>query len=336
MTKIPEDISRTIGDADSVVLATHVHPDGDAIGSLLGLAEILKGMNKKVFCYLEEPVPYLYRFLPGCEIVNTSIDELGVFVRENQNTIAISLDCGDSDRLGKNCQRLLEVEPFVVIDHHRSHKVFGSHRWIDADRSSTGEMVYELAQHLQAVISRRSAYNLYVAILTDTGCFCYDSTTAHTMRIAADLVETGVFPAEISGYIYNNYTPKRIRLLEKVLGTLSLYEHDALAVIQVSRQMIEDSGALPEDVEGFIDFPRSINSVKVAVFIKESRKGVVSVSLRAKGDVDVAEIAKSYGGGGHRNAAGFRFFDKSASQVHEIIIDELKRVVNNPPAPPAL
>jgi len=335
MTKIPENISKTIETADSVVLATHVHPDGDAVGSLLGLAEILKGMNKKVFCYLEEPVPYLYRFLPGCEMVNTSMDELALFVEENQNTIAISLDCGDCDRLGKNYQRLLEVQPFLVIDHHRSHKVFGSHRWIDSDRSSTGEMVYELAQHLQAAISRRSAYNLYVAISTDTGSFCYDSTTARTLRIAADLVDIGVAPAEISGYIYNNYTPKRIRLLEKVLSTLSLYEHDTLAVIQVSRQMIEDSGALPEDVEGFIDFPRSINSVKIAVFIKESRKGVVSVSLRAKGEVDVAEIAKSFGGGGHRNAAGFRFYDKSPPQVHELVINELKRVVNNPLQPPA-
>jgi len=331
MKKIPENISRTIHDADSVVLATHVHPDGDAIGSLLGLAQILTDMNKKVFCYLEEPVPYLYRFLPGCEMVNTSLEELDVFVGKNPNSIAISLDCGDCDRLGKHHQRLLEIDTFLVIDHHRSHKNFGSHRWIDSDRSSTGEMVYELAEHMQAVISYRSAYNLYVAILTDTGSFCYESTTSRTLRIAADLVDAGVSPDEVSGYIYNNYTLERIQLMEKVLSTLSLYEDDTLAVIRVNRQMIDESGALPEDVEGFIDFPRSINSVKVAVFIKESLKGIVSVSLRAKGEVDVSEIAKNFGGGGHRNAAGFRFHDKSVTQVQQIVTDELKRVIRHPP-----
>ncbi len=326
MTIIPEEISTSIQDAESVVLLTHVHPDGDAVGSMLGCAGMLKSLGKRVFCYLEEPVPYLYRFLPDCETVNSSLSELSLFVNENKNVIGISLDCGDCDRLGKNKDIFLRIEPFLVIDHHRSHKDFGMHRWVDPDRSSTGEMVYELALHLQAEISYNCAYNLYVAISTDTGSFRYDSTTSRTLRIAADLLDIGVCPDEISEYIHNNFTLERIRLLEMVLGTLSLHASNQLAVIHVTGKMFEKSGALPEDVEGFVDFPRSITSVKIAAFVKEGKDGSISVSLRAKGEHDVAEIAKAFGGGGHRNAAGFSFTDKTAEQVHQIVTDELTRM----------
>lgn len=324
---IPDEISKTIQGAKNIVLLTHVHPDGDALGSLLGFADILETLGKKVFCFLEEPVSYLYSFLPGSDIVETSLDKLAVFIEENTNVIAISLDCGDSDRLGKNKGKLLCVKPFLVIDHHRAHKNFGDYRWIDSERSSTGEMVYELAQHFQAVISYECAYNLYVAISTDTGSFRYDSTTPRTLRIAADLVEAGVRPDEIAQHIYDNYTKGRIKLMEMVLGTLTLYESDRLAFMHVSENMFARSGALPEDVEGFVDYARSISSVKVAAFIKEGLNGNVSVSLRAKGDCDVAEVAKAFGGGGHRNAAGFRFSDKSLDQVRQVVLSKLKAVL---------
>lgn len=320
---IPDEISRTIQGADSVVLLTHIHPDGDALGSLIGFACILETLGKKVFCYLEEPVSCLFTFLPGIDRVQTSLQKLSAFVDENSDVIAVSLDSGDSDRLGKNKETLLQIKPFLVIDHHRSHKNYGDFRWVDPECSSTGEMVYELAQHLHSNISYECAWNLYVAICTDTGSFRYESTSSRTLRIAADLVEIGVKPAEISGYVYNNYTIERIKLMEMVLGTLTLYDSDQLAFIHVTEEMFLRSSALPEDVDGFIDYARSINCVKVAVFIKEGKKGLVSVSLRAKGECDVAEIAQSFGGGGHRNAAGFRFSDKSSDQVRQIVLSTL-------------
>lgn len=326
---IPDTISSTIKEAQCAVLFTHVHPDGDALGSLLGFAEILEGLGKKVFCYLDEPIPYLYDFLPGCSRVSTSLDELDRFVDAGKDVIALSLDCGDSDRLGKNKHKLLEIEPFLVIDHHRSHQKFGQYRWVDSKRSSTGEMIYELAESLGAEISYDCAYNLFVAISTDTGSFKYDSTSARTLRISADLIEKGVKPDEISGKIYNNYTLERLRLLKLVLNTLQIFNAGELALIHVTQDMFAESAALPEDVEGFIDFPRSIDSVKVAVFIKEGKNGRVSVSLRAKGDCDVAEIAKSFGGGGHRNAAGFRFSGKSADQVQRIVIDTVTAAIGS-------
>lgn len=325
---IPEEICQTIERADNIVLLTHVHPDGDALGSLFGFADILESQGKEVFCYLEEPVSYLYQFLPGSDRAETSLTKLIAFVEQHSDVIAVSLDCGDSDRMGKNKEMFLQIHPFLVIDHHRAHKNYGNFRWIDPDRSSTGEMVYELAQHYNVDITYECACNLYVAISTDTGSFRYDSTTPRTLRIAADLVEKGIQPDEIAGHIYDNYTLERIKLMEMVLGTLTLYESERLAFIYVTEAMFANSGALPEDIEGFIDYARSISSVKVAVFIKEGKKGMVSVSLRAKGDCDVAEIAKSFGGGGHRNAAGFRFVDKSSDQVRQIVLSKLKKALH--------
>lgn len=321
--KIPEQFSDAIKNARSVVLFTHVHPDGDALGSLLGMAGILESLNKKVFCYLEEAVPYIYLFLPGKERVNTSLSDLADFVEKNTEVIALSLDCGDCGRLGKNSEKMMEISPFLVIDHHTSHQDFGQYRWVDAARSSTGEMVYELAQHFGAFLSYQTAFNLYVAISTDTGSFCYDSTTSRTLAIAADLVQAGVLPNEVSGYIYNNYTPQRIRLLERVLATLQLDQSESIAMIHVTRTMFAESGALPEDVEGFIDFPRSINSVEVAVFIKEARNDTISISMRAKGGYDVAAIARKFNGGGHRNAAGFRLLGKTVEEARMMILGSI-------------
>jgi len=253
---------------------THLHPDGDALGSLFALAEILEGMGKKVFRYLEEPVSHLYDFLPGCHHGQTDLTALQAFVTAaNGNVAAISLDCGDCDRLGREKRELLNLHPFLVIDHHRGHREFGDYRWLDSQRSSTGEMVYELAMDLKAELSYAAAFNIYVAISTDTGSFRYENTSPRTLCIAAELVKGGVHPEEVAGYVYDNFTLQRLRLMEQVLATLELFESNQLAIIRVTNKMLADCGAMPEDAEGFINYPRALRTVKVAVFLKESQDG---------------------------------------------------------------
>ena len=202
-------------------------------------------------------------------------------------------------------------------------------RWIEPDCSSTGEMVYELAQVLGADISTTCAINLYVAISTDTGSFRYESTTARTLIIAADLVDRGVRPDEVASHLHENFSFQRLKLMELVLSTLKLYESGQLAFIQVTRDMFEKSGANFQDVEGFIDYPRSLRSVKVAAFMKEGKDCQVSVSLRAKGECDVAEVAQSFGGGGHRNAAGFRFMGKTVDDAQAEVLAALTKALRN-------
>lgn len=313
---IPEQMLQDIRTTKNIVLFTHTHPDGDALGSLFGLADILESLGKKVFCCLEEPVSHLYAFLPDIEKGQWELEQYRSFVaKAEQNVMSIALDCGDDDRLGVSKHEFLQVTPFAVIDHHKSHKDFGTVRWVEAGRSSTGEMVYELAIALGAELSYAAAYNLYVAISTDTGSFRYESTKPRTMQIAGELLDKGVKPEEVCRHLYDNFSRERLKLMEMVLSTVTLTTADQLAFMHVSEQMLEESGATMEDVEGFIDFPRSLRSVKVAVLIKETSSGHVAVSMRAKGQCDVAEVAKKFTGGGHRNAAGFRAFGKSIEQI---------------------
>ena len=329
MKKVPEHILETVTAASHIILVTHVHPDGDALGSLLGLADILESQGKKVFRYLEEPVSHLYDFLPDSDLVETDMAALVRFAEGGTEgkVLGISLDCGDCDRLGLAKVDLLAICPFVVIDHHSGHRAFSDLLWLESDRSSTGEMVYELAQAMGAEISQNAAFSLYVAISTDTGSFCYENTSSRTLSIAADLVGFGVRPEEVADKVYDNYTLERLRLMEMVLATLQIFAAGQIALIQVTAEMFERSGASAGDVEGFVNYPRALGSVRVAVFIKEVKKGMISVSLRAKGDCDVAAIAGSFGGGGHRNAAGFRFVDRTMDDVQKEVIEALEKAL---------
>jgi len=324
---IPERIVALVKNATHVVLAAHVHPDGDALGSLFGFADILESQGKKVFRYLDAPVSHLYNFLPTIDLANTDLDAAIQFAEQAQaagnSVVAVALDCGDAERLGESKEKLLTISPFIVIDHHRGHRDFGDHLWLESGCSSTGEMVYELALAIGATVSVDAAFCLYVAMVTDTGSFRYESTSPRTMRIAADLLEIGVRPDEVAEKVYDNYTLARLRLMELVLATLVVHADERIALISVNETMFEQSGASSDDVEGFINYPRSLSSVQVAGFIKETKKGSVSVSLRAKGEVDVAAVAAGFGGGGHKNAAGFRFSDKSVADVQTLVLDAL-------------
>ncbi len=325
---IPDEILKVINEKDNFVLLTHVHPDGDALGSLLGFADILDSLGKRVFAYLDEPVSHMYDFLPGCSRISNNLHDLRHFLDEaGPDVSAIALDCGEADRLGETKNELLKIHPFIGIDHHISHRKYGDLRWVESKRSSTGEMVYEIAEALGHTPSYNAAFALYVAIVTDTGSFRYECTRARTLEVAGQLLKRGVQPEKVSSYLYDNFSTERFKLMEMVLGTLQLHHQGLFAMIHVTRDMFEKSGAVVQDVEGFVDYPRSLQSVKVAAFLKESKDDVISVSLRAKGDCDVAAIAKNFGGGGHRNAAGCRFTGSTIERVRKELLAHCQKNV---------
>ena len=321
---VNKEVLQAVIAAENVVLATHIHPDGDALGSMLGFASILKGLGKRVLCYLDEPVSEKFDFLSWDVRVTSNLEDISDFVRQSGDDIlGACLDCGDFERLGKCGPVLKKIHPFLVIDHHQGNNGFGDISWIEPHRSSTGEMIYDLALQLGTGISKEAADCLYTAILTDTGSFQYDSTSMHTFEVASHLVALGVQPAVISSALYDNVSFARLQLTQQVLATLELFFEGQLAVIRVSRAMLQTTGTTFEDCEGLVNFPRSVHGVRVAAFLKEGDDGVVSVSLRAKGDCDVAATAAKFGGGGHRNAAGFRTSDKSLEQVRDRLISAL-------------
>lgn len=324
--------AQAIASVKNFVLATHLRPDGDALGSTFGLARILRMMGKKVVCYLEKPVVETYRFLIPQVPVEVDIARVAAFVEQcGGDVMGIALDCGDLGRLGENGEKLSTVHPFLVIDHHQGNKGFGDLHWIEPHRSSTGEMIYDLAEELGVAdqLSRKAAECLYTAIVTDTGSFRYDSTTGHTFAVAGKLIDQGVTPASVCQRLFDNASFGSLRLTRAVLAGLERYLDDQVAVIRVTRKMLQETGTAYEDAEGLINFPRSVKDVRVAVFLKESESGKnqISVSLRAKGDCDVAEVASQFSGGGHRNAAGCRVQGKTIDEVCSMLIPVLEQAL---------
>ncbi|HIJ77708.1 MAG: bifunctional oligoribonuclease/PAP phosphatase NrnA [Desulfobulbaceae bacterium] len=319
-----EEIVRVLKAAQNVLLITHVHPDGDALGSQIAMANILEAAGKNVFMYGEDPVSHLYDFLPLCDKIENMLPDLRGF------DCAIALDCGDSFRMGHAKDDFLTVHPFLVVDHHAGHKDFGDLRWVAPGMSSTGEMVFELAADLGYDIPYEAAYCLYAAIVSDTGSFKYSSTTADTFRIAGELVAKGVKPASVAGKLFDNFSVNRLHLMRLVLDSLELYADERLAIIWASREMFRQTSTTQADAESFINYPRSVQSVKVAAFIKETEKGMIAVSMRSKGtNYDVAQIAAFFGGGGHRNAAGFKLPDTDIDKVRELLLGKVLPMVQN-------
>lgn len=325
MEAIPETILNTIRQAEQVVLLTHVHPDGDALGSALALRDILESIDKKTLVFLEEQVSFLYTFMPGSDRICTDLGEVRKFAAACRagSLLLVSLDVGDKNRLGKYQDELTALAPLLVIDHHLPHHEFGDYRLIEVGISSTGEMVYELALALRATVTLPAAKNLFVAICSDTGSFRYDSTKPRTMRIAADLLELGVHPDEIATALYANASMPRLRLLKEVLNTLQLHAEGRVALAHLEGAMLHRARAEMDDSEGFVEYPRSLHTVEVAIFFKEHQDGQVSVSLRSKHNFDVSEVARIFGGGGHRKAAGCRFYGENLAVVRQRVLEAI-------------
>ena len=324
--RIPEFLPNLIQKTGNIVLATHVNPDGDALGSLLGFGNILESMGKRVFRYLEQPITRLYQFLPDSRLVQTDMYVLDSFIRPaGHDVLCVALDCGDRLRLGKNGSDLLKIKPFVVIDHHQGNNGFGNLSWIEPQRSSTGEMIFDLAVALRRKISTSAAICLFSAIVTDTGSFQYESTSSHTFDVARQLVDLGVRPNQVARSLYDNYTPGRLQLMQMVLASLELRDDHRIAIMRVTRDMFARTGCTYEDTENFINLPRTVATVEVAVFLKEIGDETVSVSMRAKDTCNVAQVAALFGGGGHRNAAGFRMIATTLDEVRSRLLPVLQR-----------
>jgi len=280
---------------DRFAITSHVRPDGDRLGSSLGLYWLLKALNKDVEVIMRDLAPHSYQQLPGAEAVRVTptVDRAydAVFV----------IECSDMDRPG-----LVDLEKqFVVnIDHHSTTELFGTVNWIDSTASAVGEMIYNLCKATGVRVTKEIAECVYTALLTDTGSFHYSNTTERTFKIASELVRTGVKPAKTAEAIFGSYEWPKIELLSQVLSTARRDESGHVAWMRQTLEMQQQTKASEEDADGFVNYPLAVSEVEATALFKESSPGVYRTSLRSKGDVNVAKIAEQFGGGGHRNAAG--------------------------------
>lgn len=281
-------------------LSTHINPDGDAIGSELALYSFLKDLGKHVQIFNTDAVPKIYQFLPFCDAILPP-----EAVQGHSPEILVVLDAGMLKRIGDGlCRTLIPTKAIVNIDHHATADHFGSYNFIEVEASSTSEIVYQLIKHHGTPIGRDRALCLYTGIMFDTGCFRYANSTPAAHQIAADLINAGVSVDEIYRLVYETAPVGRVRLLGEVLRTLGITPDGKIAWVYVTQEMFRKTGTGREEVDGFINYIRSIDTVEFAVLVSEQADGRSKASLRSKTYVDVGEIAAEFGGGGHQRAAG--------------------------------
>jgi bifunctional oligoribonuclease and PAP phosphatase NrnA len=286
------------------LLTAHEGPDGDALGSLLGMHHLLTQLGKDSVMFLaakEFPLPIEYRFLPLEEVFHEPPADMA------DRTI-VFLDCGNIDRMPVDF--LAQGENFVLnVDHHHDNTMFGDLNLVDVGASCTAEIVYELAHVLGVRVTPEMASALYVGLVTDTGKFMYENTNARTHRIAAELIEAGVAVDQTYRRLYEHVPVEKVHLLSRALDAIERHCEGALVVAYVTMADYEASGAGEEMTEGIIDHLRSLEGGKVSALIRDlGDRGSAArkVSLRSSGgEVDVSAIARQNGGGGHKRAAGF-------------------------------
>lgn len=299
-------ILESLKESRSLLLLTHVRPDGDAIGSLLAMGRGLELMGKKVCLYSESPIPAIFHFLPGIEQIVSDPGALSSY------DTAVILDCRDLCRVGGISDTIGQIPTLINIDHHNANTGFGSHQMVDPAASSAGEVVYRLLKDLGIEIDLPIAYAIYTAISTDTGSFLFQNTTAEAFNICGLMVAKGVDTYTVAQNLFANYSLGRLKLLGMALGTIEISDNGKISVMYLTEGMLEETETSMDDINGLVNYAKRIEGVQVAVLIQESRCVSGSndgahyhVSLRSNGSVDVGHIAQACGGGGHTGAAAF-------------------------------
>ncbi len=306
------------------VLTSHARPDGDAVGSVLGCAQILRSMGKQADVVLSDAVPFIYRPLPLAEEI------LQMSLVNGDYEAAIILEC---DSVQRTRVEGLESKFIINIDHHYSGKPFGNVNWIDPEACATAEMIYRLGRTAGVCITKEIATCLYTAVLTDTGSFCFSGTNARTFELAKELVRCGADPAECAQHVYFANPTSKMRLLGAALS--NLHREGSLVWMHITRAQFDHCGAFDEDAEGLVNYAISIAGVQVAVFFRQMPDKRYRVSLRSKGAVNVAEVAESFGGGGHHNASGCSL-EGPLSVATERVLAQVRLRLAQHPRPSAL
>jgi phosphoesterase RecJ-like protein len=313
---IPPELLTFLRQKNDFFIATHINPEGDALGSSLALSMALNTIGKSTVLFDKDGVPEFYRFLPGHEKITNTYTGL-----QPSDFNLLLLDCNTPQRAGIEALRFGQS---AVIDHHETESDFGDVRWIEPKAAATGLMVFHLIKELGVAITREMAINLYTAIAIDTGTFRFGNTTAEVLRVAAELADAGAKPSFISASLYETWTEARFNLLRLALQTLDI--RDKVAFTFVNREMYRITGAGPEDTENFSSFPRIVKDIRISAFFREIDDHYWKVSLRSKGDVNVAVIAALFDGGGHKNAAGF-FIKAPLESAKEALLTKLSEVM---------
>jgi len=306
---------------EHLVIVGHAVPDGDCVGSLLGLFWGLQQLQKRVEAYLADKVPAHYHYLAGSDQIKIAGEPLP------EGTCVVFVDCGDEERVGESFLPLLAGRGITFnLDHHRGNPLFGDYNYVDAEAAATAEIIYELLLALSVSITPDIAQALFAGIVMDTGNFLNGNTTARSLRIAADLLDAGVNIDRSRICLFESKSPAEVALMARALDNLEISPDGAMSWISLSYDEVAAVGALELFPETLINYTRMIDGVEVGMLFREIKPGTVKIGFRSKGQVDVASLARQFGGGGHLQAAGARQ-SGSLPEVIEWVLKAVKDVM---------
>ena len=305
-----------IKNSKNIVLLSHISPDGDTLGSMLALKQMILqlGTAEKIDTIIAGRLPDVYKFLPGMNQVKNA-DDKSLY---QSYDLAIALDCGSADRLNETFDLLRNAKTTVNIDHHISNPNFADINWVDSKASATGQILYKLIEPLGVNLTKEIAINLYTAILTDTGGFKFENTKAETLQICGELIKAGADPVFIFKECYESKPLPMVKLLARAIDQAIFSEDNKIAYTAITRKMMESLNASDDYVDGIAEALRQINTVEVAMVFKETPKGNTKVSFRSN-KFDICPIAKFFGGGGHKLAAGCTVEKNIPDSINEVL-----------------
>jgi bifunctional oligoribonuclease and PAP phosphatase NrnA len=299
------------------LLTSHARPDGDSIGSQLAMAFALQALGKQVRIVNADAAPEHYQEFPGMDRIeiaaSTSADVDAVIVME----------CSDLTRTGVSG---LENQFLINIDHHAGNRMYGAVNWHDESAAACGEMVFDVIRELGVPLTYEIATHIYLAILTDTGSFHHSNITPRTFDICRQTVEAGVNPATMARRVFDSNSFGKLKLIGALLDSMELLDEGRLAVLYMDDAMLDACSCTNNDTEGLINLPLTAREIQAVVFFKVGPQAEVRVSMRSKYDVDVRQVAAAFGGGGHKNAAGFTV-SGSLGEMRPRIVDLLVRAI---------
>lgn len=283
-----------------IILLPHVSPDGDTLGSTFALNTYLKGLGKTTYVILNDEVPSNLTFLVNDMLyTEAEFDALNV-----ATSLTFCMDASDAGRLDTR-QKYISRGTSICIDHHITNNNYCDYNYVTADASSTGEVLYELLYNDEVIVPEAIAASIYVAILMDTGSFRYSNTSSRTMEIVARLFAAGINYVELNIEVYQNVPIDKFKFTNIVLNTLELSYDNKVGFVYITEEMVRSAGISMQDTDGIIEHVRDIDSVEIALFVREVSPNVFKGSARSKRFYDVSELSLGFGGGGHIRAAGF-------------------------------
>jgi phosphoesterase RecJ-like protein len=321
-----ERIAAAILERKRFVISSHARPDGDSIGSSVAMACALRAMGREADVVMSDAAPPPLMQFPG-------VPEIRIAPQvEGQYDAAIIMECGDLKRTG-----VAGLERFFVvnIDHHPGNTGYGALQWFDSSAAACGEMVYDLVRALGAPMTREAATHIYLAILTDTGSFHYSSISPRTFDICGECLKAGVDPVLVARNVYDSNNMGRLKLFGSVLSAMQIDATGKIAIVYLDHEMARAAGGTYDDTEGLINLPLTVKEIQAVVFFKHIEEQDYRVSMRSKGEIDIGAVAKEFGGGGHKNAAGCTASGPIES-LQAMFVEKIQGAIDRSPASSAV